>query len=151
MMKVVFGLPPNIEDIYKKFPKVRADILKGSIIYFCYGDEIYTPIKHNIQKHIVLHESVHAKQQEDFGSVTGWWEKYLNDQSFRLDQELEAYAVEYMFTLKAAPRSIRRKALEEVIHKMSGEMYGFNLTNKELKTLLLDKTVSISKELLKDV
>lgn len=81
-MKVLNINPPNFEKIAAKFT------LKGLEV-FTYGDTIYNPGNGIITSDLEAHEAVHMKEQGE--APAAWWEKYLIDPQFRLNQELKAY------------------------------------------------------------
>lgn len=92
-MKVIQALPPNIKKIYARFPHVR-----GAPVVFAYGDTIYNPGRDAVSDDVMAHEKVHQRQQAEHpGGVEGWWDQYLEDSDFRLDQELEAYGAQLRY------------------------------------------------------
>jgi hypothetical protein len=105
-MEIIGEFPPNIGRIrqYLSPPK-------GSI--FAYNNKIYNPDNVTIWPDLEEHEKVHFKQQERGGAEL-WWERYIQDSEFRLEQEVEAYGRQYKFYKER------------------------NATNKELKGLLFD-------------
>lgn len=98
-MKIINNNPPNIDKIKKAFP-----IVKGTI--FCYGDSIYNPDGMIISEDLIIHEGIHQKQQGD--KIEEWWDKYISDKEFRLEQELEAYRNQYNYALEKYPRNKRK-------------------------------------------
>ena len=88
-MEQIKNYPPNINEITKVFP-----VLPESMV-FCWGNIIYNPSGQEVADHIKAHELAHSEQQQ--GEPEKWWNKYLNDGKFRLDQELEAYRKQYSF------------------------------------------------------
>lgn len=84
-IKIKKGLPPNYSELAKHFPMTGGEI-------FTYGNKIYTHGR--LSKSLVAHEHVHVKQQLKMG-VEKWWKKYIEDEEFRLQQELEAHKAEY--------------------------------------------------------
>lgn len=113
--------PPNFEAICAAFPHVREH--KGAI--FCYGDVIYTPNLEpgqGIAPHLVVHESVHMRQQKEAGGPEAWWERYLADVEFRLVQEVEAYRAQYHFVLTNHGND--KRALERFLFDLAGDLSG---------------------------
>ena len=103
---------PNIE---KQYP------------VFCYGDTIYNPFDQTITPDIEHHESIHSRQQGDYPEV--WYERYINEPSFRLEQEIEAYGSQYAF-LKYILKDISQGAKiiewkkEKMAEALSSPLYG---------------------------
>lgn len=85
-MAIKLSYPPNYELIVAAIPEV-----KDAQPVFCYGLDIYNPYRHQLDEHIVAHESVHFVQQLKVGGPDLWWQRYLEDPKFRFEQELEAY------------------------------------------------------------
>lgn len=118
-MKVSEKYPPNINDI-RLFLDVSDDVI------FCYGDTIYNPSKKTITEDLMLHEEVHKRQQG--GLPDAWWFRYLRDEQFRLEQELEAYGVQYSLVKSKTSGKLREWILDKMAEALSGKVYG-NLLN----------------------
>ncbi len=99
--------PPNIE-------LIRVALRPPEQAIFCYGDTIYNPSKRKLTPDIEYHESIHSKQQGDTPDI--WYAKYLTDNSFRLDQELEAYSKQREFIID---NGVSGKLLEWATNKMA--------------------------------
>lgn len=84
---------------------------------------------------IIIHETVHFLQQDREGGADKWWDRYLDDEEFRYRQELEAYAVQAMFTNK---RNIFEYA--KLLQKMYGISKGANTVYNEL--LIVYKSIN---------
>lgn len=110
-MKVIESLPPQWNEIKTLNPPENT--------LFCFGDTLYNPSKIEIPKDVIVHEEVHSKQQERFGSVELWWSKYVLDKNFRFNQELEAYAVEYKWVKERFPVKAQKEALAEFARNLS--------------------------------
>jgi hypothetical protein len=89
-MKMSHDLPPMLDAI-------RANGMDPVVEKTCftYGDVIYNPGKLNVPPDMFAHEETHSFQQG--GNPAGWWSRYLTDQWFRIDQEVEAFAVQYVW------------------------------------------------------
>ena len=86
-MQIVNAFPPNFDKIKEAFP-VRNNTV------FAYGDAIFAPGSNGtLPKDLIEHERVHLGQQA--GDPEKWWDKYISDAKFRLDQEVEAYRAQY--------------------------------------------------------
>lgn len=133
-MKIVEDFPPNFEAICEAIPSVRDQ--KG--VVFTYGDTIYNPYKGEIQDHLDVHESVHERQQGKIG-VKEWWNKYLADPKFRLEQETEAYRIQYQFVFKEYGRAVATAFMREIATDLSGGMYGNILDRKQARKEILKK------------
>lgn len=132
-MKVVRSFPPNYADICKAIPSVRG--MRG--VVFTYGDTCYVQPTGNTSLSLDLeaHEETHVHQQSKIGAEE-WWKRYLSDPKFRLEQELEAYRVQYIM-LQRYPRAIRRKRLQAISKDLGGKMYGGIITSSEAKQLII--------------
>ena len=84
----------------------------------------------------ILHESVHLVQQEKLG-VERWWDLFLHDPGFRLEQEVEAYRREAAFIRKnIKDRNDVAKFIHGMAENLSGSMYGKVCSYPEAMALL---------------
>jgi hypothetical protein len=127
-MKVLHGFPPNWKQIQAAF-KVR-----GKQVAICYGNTIYLPVLWKLPPEILVHEGVHQDQQERFGSVERWWERYIAEREFRLEQELPAHQAEYR-SLVARGRLGR---LEGIAQRLASPLYGSLIDIKQARKLIGD-------------
>lgn len=98
------------------------------------GDTIHC--KYEIPPEKTIHELVHLKQQEKIGKDL-WWELYLSQDSFRLEQETEAYKKEYSFIRdNIKDRNVRFEFLYEMARNLSSEQYGRLCTGDEAIALI---------------
>lgn len=118
-MKILIEKPPIYNNLSAVFPLHRG-------IIFAYGDTIYNPDDVRLSDDLIVHESVHIKQQG--GTIEGaelWWSKYMRDENFRLEQEIEAYAHQYNFICrKMQDKRNRFKLLKRMAEILSGPSYG---------------------------
>lgn len=103
---------------------------------FTYGDIIYNPDGIVIPDDLMEHEKTHIKQQAGQDPAL-WWGKYLRDQKFRLDQESEAYGVQYRYICKTTKdRERRNKILYAIAGMLSGPLYGYCIDHTEAMILV---------------
>lgn len=125
-MKIIKDYPPNFEDIRSLIPITEDTI-------YCYGDSIFNPSGKEIPQDIFFHELVHAKQQGK--NPEGWWQKYLYSESFRLNQELEAYSEQLSFIKKNFTAKGQKLLLDEMADNLS-RLYSLRLTFSEAHTII---------------
>ena len=124
-MKILERQPPNIDAIREVF-----DVPEGVI--FCYGDAIYNPGRGDISPELHAHEQIHSDRQGD--DPDGWWEKYMADAAFRLEEEMLAHRAEYQKFLENGPsRNQRRRRLQILAKRMSSAMYGRMISFEDAK------------------
>ena len=122
-MKIVEEFPPNIEKIRATFELTGGEI-------FAWDDIIYNPSGGHLSTALIAHENVHKKQQN--GDPESWWERYLVDAEWRLQQELEAHRVEYRwFCRENRDRNKQSKYLIEISKRLASPMYGSLLSQRE--------------------
>lgn len=95
-----------------------------SDVIFTYGDLI-TTYRGAMTEDLLAHEQNHTIQQKEFGGADKWWKKYLEDDSFRLEQELECYRKQYRWLVNNIKN--RQEVFFYLTHyakSLSGEMYG---------------------------
>lgn len=97
-MKVIKAYPPNFSAIAKVFP-VKG---KKGILY-AWGDRIYNPDGVKVEQWLLDHEAVHGQRQlmgivrhEYDGPVEAWWDMYLREPIFRLEEEILAHRAEWL-------------------------------------------------------
>jgi len=116
-MEVKKLFPPNYQKIKEAFP----DCEKQKAI-FCYGEIVYNPFNAIVTRDLEIHEAVHSKQQGKEPEV--WWDKYIQEPKFRLEQEIEAYGVQAYFIKKHFPVRVYENILGRIAQALSGELYG---------------------------
>ena len=126
-MKLVKEKPSNYEKIASKFN------LKRNVV-FTYGNILYAPNTDKIPDHLWVHEETHEQQQGD--NPEEWWNKYLEDDDFRLEQELEAYRNQFDFIKKTATRKQKTEFLNQIAKDLSSEIYGKIIDYKKARELI---------------
>lgn len=123
-MKIEVANPPNYIEILKVF-----DVANKPVV-FCYGDTIFNPKNLSINQAIVAHEEIHSRRQGD--DPEEWWNSYLNERDFRLNEEILAHVTEWRFfkDLKT-PRNIRRLYKKGIAERLSSSIYGDLVSYKE--------------------
>lgn len=131
-MKVEYKNPPNYDAICKKF-----DIKNNKGVVFTYGDTVYVPSGKPLTPDLEEHEGLHIEQQTAYeGGAEAWWDRYLEDTEFRLDQEIAAYGIQYKFISENENRAGRRRALKFFTDSLSGPIYGRSITEERAKELI---------------
>ena len=100
-------------------------------VVLTYGDTAYC--KYPLSPDLIVHESVHVRQQGD--EPDKWWKQYLYDPDFRREQETEAYLAQADFLRKIPGHEVR---LREIAGSMA-RMYGGIWTEDEAYELLTKK------------
>lgn len=136
MVKIVKDFPPNIAKITRVFPRLPETVC------FTYGDTIYFPNGETLSDDLVEHESVHIDQQKELGAER-WWDKYLDDKEFRLAQEVEAYAKQYICVKKTRKEKIAKRYLEMFAHHLS-TIYGLDITESQAYTIIRKRCLLIN-------
>ena len=117
--------PPNIEKIkFHMGAEYTRQIEDFSVAVpvFTFYPYIYVPTGHELPYDLVAHETTHLRQQEHMTPEV-WWDKWLNDTNFRIEQEVEAYANQ-LHAFDAAPARIRRHMKEQLAADLSSAAYG---------------------------
>jgi hypothetical protein len=133
-MKIVKDYPPNYSKIIEAIPSVA----KQKDAVFTYGDTIFNPYGGEVQDHLEVHEMIHEKQQEKIG-IEEWWNKFLTDTKFRLEQELEAYRAQYQFVFKTYGRANATMFVKEIAKDLSGVLYGGIIGYKQARKEIMKK------------
>lgn len=110
-------IPEIYFDLKSKF---GVDWDKGIVI--AYGDTIYS--KDPIPDHLFVHEKTHITQQRKLGARE-WYRRYITEDSFRLQQEIEAYQNQVRFIkINIRDREKKNKMVIKLAHDLSGKIYG---------------------------
>ena len=133
-MKILIQLPPNWDQILNS--GMRPD---PQNTVFTVGDTIYNPSGREIPDHLIVHEEIHSEQQGD--NPKGWWNRYITDPYFRVDQEVKAYATQYWFICKGLKdKNARYKVLYQLAESLSSVRYGAVVTRTAAMKLIKDKS-----------
>jgi len=126
-----FKISNEIPEIYTKCHE-QFGVNWDDGVVFTYGDTIHC--KYKLSPDLIIHESVHVKQQADMGKDE-WWGKYFTDKEFRLSQEIAAYRLQIAF-IKNNVKD--RNEAFRMYHKIWNDMermYGEMCTYKEAREL----------------
>lgn len=119
--------------IFKKCQEAfGVDWDSGVII--AYGDTVYTKSK-GISPDLIVHEMTHIRQQEQIGKDV-WWDRYIADKDFRLQQEMEAYENQCKYIRTHIMNIKKRIFLFEHIWSSMSRLYGHMITYEKAKELL---------------
>ena len=136
-MKVLKERPPIWDSVCAAFNIFPKNVL------FTYGDTIYNPDDVSIPDHVMVHEQVHEKQQQkDDMTPELWWGKFLRDEAFRLDQESEAYGVQYKYICKhVKDRNQQHRYLMDLARILSGPLYGSAISHMDAMQLIKKRAI----------
>jgi hypothetical protein len=124
-VQIVNERPPIWDRAAEVFP------LSGNEI-FAFGDTIFNPGGWDIPVWLVEHEKVHQRQQD--GDPEAWWDRYLIDEQFRFDMELEAHQREYrVYCANVKDRNAQVRYLTTVARKLAAPLYGSMVSVSEAK------------------
>jgi len=124
---------PPVE-IYKKAKEKWGVDFKDVI--FTVGNMIHHHKDKRLTPELLQHELVHVKQQAAYG-VEAWWDRYFEDDEFRLSQEVPAYQVQYQVAREnIKDRNQLTKYLFEIASYLSGKIYGNIIGHSEAVKLI---------------
>lgn len=120
-MTVIRMYPPNFQKIKKRF----GNVVTGGKVIFTYGERIYNPGSAQLTDALFAHERVHADRQIAMG-IEPWWDKYIEDNQFRFDEELPAHKAEYEVIAKRHLPGAKatEHALRAIAERLAGPLYG---------------------------
>ena len=127
----VHDYPPIIDRIVDRFgPQV-----KRPGVLFAWGEMIFNPGAVEIKPQLLAHEYTHGQRQGD--DIEAWWDKYLNDPKFMLEEEILAHQVELMYLQDHAHNRIeRRVALKKTARRLASPLYGNMVSFAKAKKVL---------------
>lgn len=133
----------------------RAVVDRPGVI-FSWGNIIYNPSGTPIPRPLRAHEAVHGLRQLGYDTnetrdsegdvvndlrIEAWWERYLTDPIFRLDEELYAHHAEYLAHKKRHGHQPRM--FNFIAQRLSGPLYGSLLTLEQAKHAILTGVVTL--------
>lgn len=120
-MHILNERPPNYNELKEAF-----GFSDRQTIYFTYGNVIYNPHGKSITPDLIRHEETHGEQQGYDPIVAKlWWQRYVVDKDWRMEQEGEAYGAQYAFICQQSrDRNLRARHLHEFAKAMCGPLYG---------------------------
>src|SRR5260221_4073121 len=122
--EIVVDYPPNFKELSKRFA------INPKAIY-AWSPKIYNPAKRFVSTDLIEHEKVHITRQDAMGGPQFWWEKYLDDAEFRLDEEARAYGRQFSYSCtQNRDRNFQFRFLLGLANTLAGPMYG-NITTTE--------------------
>lgn len=133
-MKVLTLFPPNYQRINKAFN------VRGQPVIFAFGQAIYNPAKIKIPPQLYAHEAVHLDRQGS--DPNAWWERYIEEPRFRLDEEIPAHVAEYRVVKPYDGASGRW--LNLIAERLASPLYGSLISQANAKTLLIEWTRDLS-------
>lgn len=105
---------------------------KGIII--AYYPNIYC--KFELSEEKIAHEELHLERQKDMG-VELWWNLYINNISFRLEEEILAIKAEMQKIREMnIDRNHRRFLFNNIYEDLSSSIYGKIITKTQAKQIL---------------
>lgn len=121
-MIVECRFPPMYDEMVQVFDLNGKN--KAAEPIFAWGNWIYNPHRVAIPSILLVHEAVHSRRQN--GDPVGWWRKYLDDQQFRLEEEVFAHAAEYLHAAsQAKDRSERRNLMHRTVVRLIDPLYAY--------------------------
>jgi hypothetical protein len=123
IMIIKFEFPPNYAEIDAKF---KLTVLKATVDLkpvFAFAPYCFNPYREHLGEEIMQHEATHILRQK--GDPEGWWRKYLDDDQFRLLEEIPAHAIEYFTLARGKDRTERRRLFHHIASRLRHTMYGY--------------------------
>lgn len=132
-MHTVNAFPPGYEAIAATFD------LRGIKPIFAWGDKIFNPHGIAIGPELLAHERVHGDRQKlNAAGAAGWWQRYLADPKFRLEEELLAHRAEYRAYCANGnfTRNQRRIVLRHIAQRLASRLYGSMIALHDAKVAI---------------
>jgi len=131
--EVSYDYPPIYWKVHEKWGVRWGD---GKVV-MVYGNTIHQSFGEAMDEDLLVHEIVHIKQHAAYpGGPAAWWERYLDDQDFRLSQEIEAYRKQYEWSKEHLNSKTRKDILNHCAATLSSHLYGNMVTYEEAKKLI---------------
>lgn len=125
-MKIIATFPPNYAEINRAFN------IRGKPVIFAYGDTVYNPSRVKIPPQLVAHEAVHLDRQGSDPKT--WWDRYISDPQFRLEEEIPAHQAEY---INLVERGISvMQACDWIATRLASPLYGGLIDFDKARTII---------------
>ena len=132
-MEIIKDNPPFLDDIFEAGMRPARETI------YTYGSKIYNPADIPIADHLLKHEETHCAQQGT--DPDAWWQRYLNDQYFRIQQETQAYANQYRYICTyVRDRNRRNRVLWDLAMFLAGPMYGSVIHHSDAMRMIKEKS-----------
>lgn len=122
---------PNLEELKKTFKVDENNLI------ISYGDRIFVKGK-RLSPDLLVHELTHCDRQgfkED--TAKRWWERYMREVQFRLEEEVIAYKNQYEYCLKVyKDRNKQAKILWSLAGHLAGSQYGNLISHSDAMLLI---------------
>lgn len=112
-----------------------------------YEDAIYNPGGFEVSDDLLAHEQTHMVQQAKYeGGAEAWWKEYLVNSQFRLEQEMQAYGIQYaFFCSKVKDRNKQTKFLWRLSDILSGPLYQVAISSQEARKGIKEVALALKK------
>ena len=112
--------PPVFARLEKEFGAKWEDVC------IAYGDTLHFHETDMVRRDLIIHEATHLRQQEfSQEKAAEWWQRWFNDPTFRLKEEIEAYQMQYRFLAGAiSNRDELAAELMRLARELSAPEYG---------------------------
>lgn len=131
--KISFTKPP----VYEAVRKAWGLDWETRGVVMVYGDTIHQSFPEKMDPDLYVHELVHVRQHTAYpGGAEAWWKRYMEDKTFRIDQELEAYRTQYKWCQENVDRNTRRAILKHCAKDLSSDLYGNVMTYDQAVDLI---------------
>lgn len=122
--------PPILQALIDKF---NVDWDKGLLIAWEGKIHSKEPVQ---QAQKIVHEATHIREQNRIGNEA-WWRLYLEDDTFRFEQEVMAHKEEARFIREnITNREAAFQMIRPIAKSLCSPMYGFNITSEEAFRLI---------------
>lgn len=94
-----------------------------------------------IARDYIEHEKIHATQHEVCGGSELWWERYLRDDDFMIQQEVEAWGGQLKFIRETQGSAKAQNFLTHACEALSSRVYGKCISRGAAKRKIMNASV----------
>lgn len=132
---IIVERPPVYERCVKAF---GADAIVGQPILWSWGARIYNPMDVDIPPELLAHEAAHGAQQGlEEAEIERWWDKYLSDLKFRLEEEVLGHRAEWFNYVRRRPGKDCSQVLNRIAERLASPLYGSMLSVARARRIIL--------------
>ena len=135
---IIKGIPPNLDAIQERFTATKGNLR----VIYTYYPHIYVQVEAILPDDLMVHEATHLAQQEMHLPAL-WWDRYLKDDEFLLEQEIQAYGNQLAYALLIGPRARADRLKDQLASDLASDVYGkiISFTKAETAIRYYAKTV----------
>lgn len=131
-MRIEHAYPPVWDRIKAKFPNVNE-----KAVVVTYGETLFIPGGGMPDSDLLVHEQTHTIRQLEYG-IEKWWDRYFEDDDFRLNEERLAYREQYKNFCRRVHNRDKRAAFAGLLARDLSQNYALDIDRPKATKLITE-------------